>query len=80
LSSLRPQVSTDSFTFDNGPEFARHQKIAQQLGVDIYFAHPYSANNRARNENMNGLLRQTCPRRRASKTLPDNASTAAYEH
>ena len=47
---------------DNGSEFAHHEKIAQALGVDVYFAHPYSAWERARNENMNGLLRQYLPK------------------
>jgi len=48
--------------FDNGSAFADHGVIAQQLNVDIYFAHPYSAYERGRNENANGLLRQYVPK------------------
>lgn len=49
-------------TFDNGREFAGHQKIAKLLGVNVYFAHPYSSWERGTNENTNGLLRQYMPK------------------
>lgn len=32
-----------TMTFDNGKEFAAHSIIAQQLRVNTYFTHPYSA-------------------------------------
>ena len=56
-----PSQLVKTITFDNGSEFARHEHIAQQLEADIYFAHPYSPWERARNENMNGLIRQYLP-------------------
>jgi len=49
-------------TFDNGREFAGHEAIAALLGVDVYFAHPYSSWERGANENTNGLLRQYLPK------------------
>ena len=49
-------------TFDNGREFAGHERIAQLLGMDVYFAHPYSSWERGTNENTNGLLRQYLPK------------------
>jgi transposase, IS30 family len=52
-----------TITFDNGPEFAAHGKITQATGIDVYFAHPYSSWERARNENTNGLLRQYYPKK-----------------
>lgn len=61
LSPL-PQHCLKTITFDNGTEFARHEKITHALGTPIYFAHPYSSNERARNENTNGLLRQYVPK------------------
>ncbi|WP_131783779.1 IS30 family transposase [Legionella gresilensis] len=47
-----------SITADNGSEFAYHEKIAEQLQADFFFAHPYSSWERGLNENTNGLVRQ----------------------
>lgn len=55
-------VSPDSITFDNGKEFAQHEAISKGTGADIYFADPYCSNQRARNENTNGLIRQYFPK------------------
>jgi IS30 family transposase len=52
-----------TITFDNGKEFAKHEKISEELGVKIYFAHPYSSYERGSNENFNGLLRQYFPKK-----------------
>jgi len=49
-------------TFDNGREFAGHEKIAALLKMDVYFAHPYASWERGTNENTNGLLRQYLPK------------------
>jgi transposase, IS30 family len=61
LQDMPPHLRK-TITFDNGSEFAGHDTIAQQLNVDIFFAHPYSAYERGRNENANGLLRQYIPK------------------
>jgi len=58
-----PSEWVRTITFDNGSEFAHHENVAQTLGAHIYFAHPYAAYERARNENTNGLLRQYLPKR-----------------
>ena len=47
-----------TITSDNGCEFAKHLEISDELGVDFYFAHPYSSWERGLNENTNGLIRQ----------------------
>lgn len=60
LAPLQSRVHT--ITSDNGREFARHQEIAQALGADFYFAHPYSPWERGLNENTNGLVRQYFPK------------------
>lgn len=39
-----------------------HQAIANATGADIYFADAYQSNQRARNENSNGLIRQYLPK------------------
>lgn len=51
-----------TITADNGKEFAYHQKIAEALNVDVYFAKPYHSWERGANENTNGLIRQYFPK------------------
>jgi IS30 family transposase len=51
-----------SVTFDNGKEFAEHQKLSRRLGLEVYFAKPYASWQRGTNENTNGLLRQYFPK------------------
>lgn len=63
ISAMKPykdMIST--VTFDNGKEFAQHERIADELGTDVYFAHPYSSWERGINENTNGLLRRYFPK------------------
>lgn len=51
-----------SFTVDHGKEFAGYQMLMDSLHCIVYFADPYSPNQRATNENTNGLLRQFVPK------------------
>lgn len=51
-----------TITSDNGTEFADHEYIAKELGVDFYFARPYHSWERGANENLNGLVRQYIPK------------------
>ena len=51
-----------TITFDNGREFAEHEKMAAELKADICFANPYHSWERGLNENSNGLLRQYFPK------------------
>lgn len=60
LDKLKSNIKT--ITFDNGLEFAEHEKIAEGLEADIYFAHPYASWERGTNENTNGLIRQYFPK------------------
>jgi IS30 family transposase len=52
-----------SITSDNGKEFACHEKIAHELGIEWYFCHPYCSNERGLNENSNGLIRDFYPKK-----------------
>jgi transposase, IS30 family len=61
LSAL-PSWFAQTLTWDNGTEMARHQRITEQTGVQVYFADPYSPWQRGSNENTNGLLREYLPK------------------
>ena len=63
---------TFTITGDNGKEFAEHERIAQALDVDFFFAHPYAAWERGANENMNGLVRQYIPKNRELSSVTEN--------
>jgi IS30 family transposase len=63
IAMLKPYIKElQTITFDNGKEFAYHEKIAEALDVDTYFAHPYRSWERGLNENHNGLIRQYLPK------------------
>ena len=72
-----PAARRRTVTVDNGREFARHEKLAKRLGVDVYFAHPYSSWERGTNENTNGLLRQYLPKKSSFEMLT-NRELAKY--
>lgn len=52
-----------TLTYDNGLEMAEHKELTKQTGVQVYFAHPYSAWERGTNENTNGLIRRYFPKK-----------------
>jgi len=70
LSPFKDRVHT--ITKDNGLEFAAHQKVADKLEADIYFAHPYASWERGLNENTNGLVRQYTLKSRRFNTVTDD--------
>ena len=57
-----PAKFRKTMTLDNGKEFAEHERIGTKLGLDVYFARPYSSWERGTNEFTNGLLRQFIPK------------------
>ena len=61
LKDWKPWLHT--ITSDNGKEFAAHQKLAEQLNIDYFFAKPYSSWQRGSNENYNRLVRQYIPKK-----------------
>ena len=68
-----------TLTSDNGKEFATHERVAETLNVDYYFAHPYSSWERGTNENTNGLIRQYFPKRSAFNTITQADVTTVME-
>jgi transposase, IS30 family len=65
------KLPVHTITSDNGREFAQHQRIAQQLQADFYFAHPYASWERGLNENTNGLVRQYFPKKSEFSKISD---------
>ena len=61
LQDWLPYLKT--ITSDNGKEFAEHERIAEVLGIDFFFADPYHSWQRGSNENLNGLIRQYFPKK-----------------
>ena len=70
LKKLKLPVHT--ITFDNGAEFARHEKLTEKLKAAIYFARPYKSCDRGLNEHTNGLIRQFLPKKFDFKDVPDH--------
>jgi len=57
-----PFLARQTITLDNGLENAEHQRITKTIGTKVFFAKPYAAYQRARNENANGLIRWYLPK------------------
>jgi len=72
-------LSVKSVTSDNGREFAGHEVVSDTLGIDFYFAHPYSPWERGANENTNGLLRQYAPKKTDFSKLTDKDINKAMD-
>lgn len=58
-----PSEYRKTLTRDRGSENRGHVSLSKDLGIDIYFAHPYSSFERGSNENTNGLLRRFFPKK-----------------
>jgi IS30 family transposase len=72
VSNLKPfAIRVKTLTYDNGKEFARHGLIDQELNSTAYFARPVASWERGSNENLNGLLRQYIPKKRAMSSVSD---------
>ena len=57
-----PAPLRKTLTYDRGKEMAEHERLAQRLAIQIFFADPYSPWQRGTNENTHGLLRQYWPK------------------
>ena len=50
-------------TFDNGGEFAEHEKLTSETGVQAFFCDPHSPWQRSAIENTNSIVRRDMPRK-----------------
>ena len=57
-----PTRARMTVTEDNGHEHVLHQKLKGELGIQTYFAHPYSSWERGGNENANLWIRYYFPK------------------
>lgn len=57
-----PALLRKTLTYDRGKEMAEHERLAQRLTIQVFFADPHSPWQRGTNENTNGLLRQYLPK------------------
>ena len=83
LKSLKEQYGDKftqvfkSITADNGSEFAN----LSEIGVPVYFAHPYSSWERGTNERrQNGLVRFFIPKGKPISQVSDRTITRAEEY
>ena len=74
-----PPELRQTLTFDNGKEFAGHERLSARLEMPVYFAHAYSSNERATNANTNGPLRQYFPRGTDVRDISHHEPVAAHE-
>jgi IS30 family transposase len=58
-----------TLTVDNGKEFFDYRELERRLKIEVYFADPYCSTQRARVENMNGLIRYYLPKKTSFKYL-----------
>ncbi len=57
-----PAPLRKTLTYDRGKEMAEHERLANRLAIQVFFADPHSPWQRGTNENTNGLLRQYLPK------------------
>jgi IS30 family transposase len=55
-------LKVSSITYDNGLEFARHERVNELLECESYFCKPYHSWEKGGVENYNGLVRQYFPK------------------
>ena len=66
-----PSEYRKTLTRDNGSENKEYANVEEELGLKVYFAHPYHSWERGSNENCNGLLRRYFPKGTDWNTVSD---------
>jgi len=52
-----------TLTYDNGKEFALHQKVTEKTGAKAYFTRPYTSQDKGTVENRIGVVRRFLPKK-----------------
>jgi len=58
-----PEPARHTVTFDNGGEFAEHETLTSETGVQAFFCDPHSPWQRGAIKNTNGVIRRDMPRK-----------------
>ena len=72
IKLLQRVSSTHTITLDNGGEFAAHETVAAAMNANVFFAKPYASYQRGTNENTNGIIRRTWPKKMALGKLTES--------
>jgi IS30 family transposase len=81
LLSPWPEHMRSTITFDNGTEFARHYRLANQLGIQTFFCDPHSPWQKGGVENAIGRLRRYLPRKTdISQLSPAQLDAVAHRY
>lgn len=62
IEMIKPLTNFKSLTLDNDVSFVHHQKISTELGVPLFFCHPYASWEKGGVENSNLYLRRWIPK------------------
>lgn len=62
VDMIKPLTNFKSLTLDNDVSFVHHQKISEELGVPLFFCHPYASWEKGGVENSNLYLRRWIPK------------------
>ena len=59
---LLRRLPKNSMTNDRGKEFTDHEQLTKDLGLPVFFCHPYTSSERGTAENRIGVVRQYLPK------------------
>ena len=79
MVKLLEPLTEYTVTPDRGKEFTYHQKLSDQLNIEVYFPDPHAPWQRGTNENTNGLLREYFPKG-SDLTLVDDQTIQLWEN
>ena len=71
LEPLAKNKQVNTITYDNGGEFAWHEKVNEKLNSKSFFAKPYHSWERGLNEHTNGLIREFLPKKSSFNNIDD---------
>ena len=62
IDMVKPLTNFKSLTLDNDVSFVHHEKISKELGVPLFFCHPYASWEKGGVENTNLYIRRWIPK------------------